>query len=53
MDMEWRRLSGKKIELPILDAVEKTLIRESEAGHKLKVCIGTDSQVRGKIVEFA
>jgi len=53
MDMEWRRLSGKKIELPILEAVEKTLIRESEAGHKLKVCIGTDSQVRGKIVEFA
>ncbi len=53
MDMEWRRLSGQKIELPILEAVEKTLIRESEAGHKLKVCIGTDSQVRGKIVEFA
>ncbi len=51
--MKWRRLSGDAIDLPILDAVEKTLIRESEAGHKLKVCIGTDSQVRGKIVEFA
>jgi len=51
--MQWRRLSGQAIELPILDAVEKTLIRESEAGHKLKVCIGTDSQVKGKIVEFA
>lgn len=53
MEMEWRRLNGERIELPILKAVEKTLVRESEAGHKLKVCIGTDSQVRGKIVEFA
>ena len=51
--MNWRRLSGQKIELPILDAVEKTLIKETEAGHKLKVCIGTDSQVKGKIIEFA
>ncbi len=53
MEMQWRRLSGQAIDLPILEAVEKTLIREAEAGHKLKVCIGTDSQVRGKIVEFA
>jgi len=53
MEMQWRRLSGQAIDLPILEAVEKTLIREAKAGHKLKVCIGTDSQVRGKIVEFA
>jgi len=53
MEMQWRRLSGQAIDLPILEAVEKNLIREAEAGHKLKVCIGTDSQVRGKIVEFA
>ena len=46
-------MSGQAIDLPILEAVEKTLIREAKAGHKLKVCIGTDSQVRGKIVEFA
>jgi len=26
---------------------------EKEAGHRLKVCIGTDSQVRGKLTEFA
>lgn len=51
--MNWRRLNGDKIELPIKEAVEKTIIKEIEAGYKLKVCIGTDSQVRGNIVEFA
>lgn len=51
--MNWRRLNGDKIQLPIKEAVEKTIIREIEAGYKLKVCIGTDSQVRGNIVEFA
>lgn len=50
---KWRRLNGDKIKLPIIDAVEKTIEREQEQGHKLKVCIGTDSQVRGDVVEFA
>ena len=51
--MNWRRLNGTKIEKPIVDAVRETLIKEKEAGYKLKVCIGTDSQVRGKVAEFA
>ncbi|MFT4663408.1 MAG: putative RNase H-related nuclease YkuK (DUF458 family) [Polaribacter sp.] len=51
--MKWRRLNGDKIDLPIKKAVEKTLIREKELGYKIKVCIGTDSQVRGGKVEFA
>ena len=50
---KWRRLNGERIELPIKEAVEKTIIRETKAGHRLKVCIGTDSQVRGDIIEFA
>ena len=50
---KWRKLNGDKIELPIKEAVEKTIVRETNAGHKLKVCIGTDSQVRGDITEFA
>ena len=55
MDMhtKWRRLNGDRIEAPILEAVEKTLQRESAAGHRLKVCIGTDSQKRGGTIEFA
>ncbi len=51
--MKWRRLNGKPIEFPIKEAVEKTLIAEKEQGHRLKVCIGTDSQVRGSVTEFA
>ncbi|TXF88959.1 hypothetical protein FUA23_12750 [Neolewinella aurantiaca] len=51
--MKWRRFDGRSIDLPIADAVRATLIREKEAGHRLKVCIGTDSQVRGKTTEFA
>ena len=29
------------------------VIREKEMGHELKVCIGTDSQVKSHITEFA
>lgn len=50
---KWRKLNGQKIELSIKEAVEKTIIREQTSGHKLKVCIGTDSQVRGGVAEFA
>jgi len=48
----WRRLSGRSIDLPIKKAVEQTIIREHNDGYKLKVCIGTDSQVHGKTTEF-
>ncbi len=51
--MSWRTFTGERIELPIKDAVERAIIRETTAGHRLKICIGTDSQVRGELVEFA
>lgn len=51
--MLWRRFNGEAIELPIKNAVEKTIQKETEAGNKLKVCIGTDSQVRSQETEFA
>jgi len=51
--MKWRRLNGDRIHLPINEAVEQAIVRETDAGHKLKVCIGTDSQVRGSVIEFA
>lgn len=51
--MKWRKFNGERIELPIWDEVERVLIRESELGNKLKVCIGTDSQVRSSKIEFA
>jgi len=51
--MIWRTFSGEPIKLPIKKAVEDTIIRETNAGYHLKVCIGTDSQVRGTETEFA
>lgn len=49
----WRRLSGERIRRPIEDEVRSVLVKEKEMGHELKVCIGTDSQVKGKETEFA
>lgn len=51
--MLWRRFNGDPIELPIKKAVEAAIQRETAAGYKLKVCIGTDSQVRSHDTEFA
>ena len=53
IDKPWRRLNGSRLEGELLDNVESAIIRETEAGHKLKLCIGTDSQVRGDTAEFA
>ena len=53
IEQQWRKLSGERIKIPIADEVSKVLMREREAGHEMKVCIGTDSQVKGKETEFA
>jgi uncharacterized protein len=50
---QWRKLSGEWIKQPIEDEVANILAKEKEMGHDLKVCIGTDSQVKGKVTEFA
>ena len=49
----WRRLNGQSLDKSLMDAVEETIIRERAAGHRLKVCIGTDSQQRQEGAEFA
>lgn len=51
--MLWRTFNGDPLDRPIYEAVENTLRRETEAGYKLKVCIGTDSQVKGTETEYA
>ncbi len=50
---KWRKLNGERIKVPLTEEVNRVLMREKEAGHELKVCIGTDSQVKGKETEFA
>ena len=51
--MTWRKFSGEIIQLPIIEEVERAIERESLLGNKLKVCIGTDSQVKGTVTDFA
>lgn len=51
--MIWRKFNGDPLDLPIKEAVENTIKRESNKGYHLKVCIGTDSQVKGSDTEFA
>ena len=41
------------IKSPISEEVENAIKRESFLGNKLKVCIGTDSQVKGVVTDFA
>ena len=51
--MNWRKFNGEQIQLPIKEAVVEAIKRETAQGTKLKVCIGTDSQVKGDDTEFA
>jgi uncharacterized protein len=51
--MLWRTFNGEPIALSIKEAVENAIIKEVQNGSKLKVCIGTDSQVKGAETEFA
>jgi uncharacterized protein len=50
---QWRTLSGRQIKTSIEEEVMAVLANEKKAGNELKVCIGTDSQVKGKETEFA
>jgi uncharacterized protein len=45
---QWRRLDGARIDTSIEDEVRRVIVREKKAGHQLKVCIGTDSQVKAR-----
>lgn len=51
--MKWRKFNGEPINLSIKEEVREAILRETRRGYKLKVCIGTDSQVKGLETEFA
>ena len=53
VQQQWRKLNGERIRQPIGDEIRDVIVREKEMGHELKVCIGTDSQVKGRGIEFA
>lgn len=49
----WRRLNGDALESNLIDSVENVLKKEIALGNRMKVCIGSDSQIKGKIIEYA
>jgi predicted RNase H-related nuclease YkuK (DUF458 family) len=51
--MTWKKFSGEVIDFPILEEIENAIVRETENGYKIKICIGTDSQVKGSLTNFA
>jgi len=51
--MVWRKFSGETISIPIAEHVKKCIEEETAKNNKLKVYIGTDSQVKQSVTEFA
>jgi len=51
--IQWRKLNGEWVKGLIEDEIRAVIVREKQLGHSLKVCIGTDSQAKGKETEFA
>ena len=51
--MYWRTFNGNRIQIPIKERVENAIIEETRKGNKLKICIGSDSRVKGDFIEFA
>ncbi len=51
--MRCQKYHGESIRSTIFDAVEEVIKREDALGNKLKVYIGTDSQVKRGIIDFA
>ena len=53
MHMVWRKFSGEIISIPIAEHIKKCIEEETAKNNKLKVYIGTDSQVKQSVTEFA
>lgn len=51
--MNWQKYNGEILRTSINDAVEEIIHKEAYLGNNLKVYIGTDSQIKRGIAEFA
>ena len=45
---KWRKLNGERVGVSIEDEIRSAIVREKQLGHEMKVCIGTDSQVKAR-----
>lgn len=52
-EMEWKRVNHGPIGMPLIDYLEMIIDEQHELGNKLKVCVGTDSQKKGKGFKYA
>lgn len=51
--MGWKKYNGLPIQSSLEATVDETLASEIGKGHQMKICIGTDSQVKNQVTEFA
>jgi len=49
----WQNMTGKIFQNSITTLVEEAIIRELANGHRLKVCVGSDSHVYGDTISYA
>lgn len=52
-DITWKRVNHGPLGMPLVDYLEALIDKEHELGHKLKICVGTDSQKSGKGFKYA
>ncbi|HTL08176.1 MAG TPA: ribonuclease H-like YkuK family protein [Chitinophagaceae bacterium] len=52
-EQQWRRFNGELLTRPIADEICSAILREQQLGNSIKVCIGTDSQVKSQETAFA
>ena len=50
---KWQNMTGKIFRNSITTLVEEAIIREQANGHRLKVCVGSDSHVYGDEISYA
>jgi predicted RNase H-related nuclease YkuK (DUF458 family) len=51
--MVWKRVNHGLIEIPLVDYIENIIEEQYELGVNLKICVGTDSQSKGKGFQYA
>lgn len=51
--MSWIKFNGERIDQNIITAVHSAISEEISHGNSLKVCIGTDSQIKAGVTHFA
>ncbi|SDQ16507.1 hypothetical protein SAMN05421664_0828 [Chryseobacterium soldanellicola] len=49
----WQNMTGRIFQSSITELVEEAIIREQANGHRLKVCVGSDSHVYGDTISYA